>query len=267
MSITDSFRKIEDICSENYIGTPYLVGGIPRDIFLNRESDFRDIDITTNNPDITRLALSFGIETGSYFKVFPDKHIAVYHEDSTFDFSSNFTSEDVERYLKDNSIEHSYDLLEVYSRDFTINTLHKTFFDEELIDPIGVAKDDLGSKVIKTCAPAKITLSDDPRRIFRAINFASRLNFSIDSEIIDYVRGNRSEIIYNNRDSLKESFISSIVSSSISEDPDATIGYLEDMGILSVVPLAGLFKNELIKRRLVTRYLDNLKDFRPLHTI
>lgn len=267
MSITDSFRKIEDICSENYIGTPYLVGGIPRDIFLNRESDFRDIDITTNTPEITRLAVSFGIETDSYFKVFPDKHIAVYHADSTFDFSSNFISESVERHLKDSSIEYSDDLLEVYSRDFTINTLHKRLFSKDLIDPIGVAKGDLELKIIRTCAPASITLSDDPRRIFRAINFASRLGFSIDSEIIEHVRGNRSEIVYNNREALKESFISSIVSSSISEDADATIGYLEDMGILSTVPLAGLFKDELIKRRLVARYLDNLKDFRPLHEI
>ena len=267
MSITDSFRKIEEICSENHVGTPYLVGGIPRDIFLNRESDFRDIDVTTNTPDITRLAVSFGIETDSYFKVFPDKHIAVYHEDSTFDFSSNFISEGVEGYLKDNSIAYSNDLLEVYSRDFTINTLHKRFFEDDLIDPIGVAKDDLELRTVRTCAPAEITLSDDPRRIFRAINFASRLNFSIDSKIIEYVRSNQSEIIHNNRDSLKESFISSIISSSISEDADATIGHLEDMGILSTVPLVGLFKNELIKRRLVARYLDNLKEFGPLHAI
>jgi tRNA nucleotidyltransferase/poly(A) polymerase len=267
MSIADSLEKIEDICSDNYIGNPYIVGGIPRDIFLNRKNDFRDIDITTNTPDIIRLAVSFGIDTNSYFKVFADKHVSVYHESGTFDFSSNFVSEEVEKYLNQSSIAHSKELLEVYSRDFTINTLHKKFFEEDLIDPIGSAKKDLDSKIIKTCVPANITFSDDPRRIFRAINFASRLSFSIDGEIIDYVKNNRSEIIHRNREVLKESFISSAISSSISEDPEITIGYLEDMGILSVVPLVGLFKDEIIKRRLVTRYLDNLKEVHPLHAI
>ena len=127
--------KILKISEENKISKPYLVGGIPRDLYLGLDPTDSDLDITTNSSDIIRLALLSCDYFRKYFKVFDDGHITIYLDDYTLDFSSNFISDAAVKYagyINDNSLE------EVYSRDFTINTLHMDLESYETIDPTGL---------------------------------------------------------------------------------------------------------------------------------
>ena len=155
MNFDDIYSKILKICKENYIAEPYIVGGVPRVLYLNRigeaqerafeargrvsrrlqvlqmeggnapVEDYRDIDITTNDADITRLAITLANELNSNFKLFSDGHVSVYLDDIMFDFSSNFISDDVVEYIMKELNIKDEKLFEVYSREFTINTLHK----------------------------------------------------------------------------------------------------------------------------------------------
>ena len=264
MSLNNVLLKILKICEENYISEPYMVGGIPRDIYLNRSSDFRDVDITTNDSDTARLAITAAYELKKAFKVYPDSHVSVFLENKTLDFSSNFVSSDVVGFLKQELGIEDPKLFEVYSRDFTINTLHKSFLDNNIIDPTNNGFNDLDNRIIRTCVPAKITLQDDVRRIFRAINFAARLNFKIDNDIIQYTLKNRRSFSGENRWKLKDAFLTSLIGESIEADADITMHYIVEMDLLPIVPMIGRFKEELIKRKLVNKYLDdaiNMTDY------
>ena len=288
MNLDDTYSKILEICKENYIVEPYVVGGVPRNIYLNilgnnteaplearerssirfeggrnfdetdQEEDYRDVDITTNDADVTRLAITLADQTKNRFKLFGDGHTSVYLDDIMFDFSSNFISDDVVEYISKELNIRDESLFEVYSREFTINTLHKRFFDDEILDFTNQGKEDLERKLVRTVVPANITLSDDLRRVYRAINFAARYKFSIDSDIIEYARANRESFTGEKKWVLKEAFITSIVGESIDDDADITMHYLSEMNLLPTVPLVGRFKEEVIKRKLVNKYLDDV---------
>lgn len=295
MDLDSIYVKILKICEDNHIGEPLIVGGLPRVLYLNSigntaevayeprdrvskrqqllqieggdspTEEYRDVDITTNNADITRLAITLADEMSSNFKLFSDGHVSVYMSEIMFDFSSNFISDDVVDYISKELNINDEKMFEVYSREFTINTLHKRFFDDEILDFTNNGKEDLERKLIRTNVPAEIALGDDIRRIFRAINFAARYEFSIDNDIIDFARKNRARFTGENKWALKEAFLTSIVAESIGDDPDITMHYLSEMELLPTVPLVGVFKEEVIKRKLVNKYLDdaiNLSEYK-----
>jgi len=115
----------------------------------------------------------------------------------------------------------------------------------------------LEDKVIRTVTTPEICFEDDLRRVFRAVNFAARLGFSIDGGIIDYAKNNINIFSREMGRTLRDAFVTSIIGESINEDAEKTLGYLVDMGILSLIPLTGSFKEELIKRRMIAKYLDD----------
>lgn len=254
------YKKILSIASEAYISEPKIVGGIPRDIYLDTNSG-SDVDITTNDADCPRLGISLASSISTRFKMFEDGHVSVYTEGGGLDFSGNFISKDAIAFVEDKKGSINTYLHEVYSRDFTINTLHKKLLEQTLEDPTDLAINDLDKKIIRTIVPPSICFSDDIRRIFRAINFSSRFKFTIDGEIVDYARENTQLLSGEMGRSLRDAFVTSIISESIREDADRTLGYLSDMNMLSLIPLVGRYKEELIKRRLVAKYLDGSSDF------
>ena len=245
--------KILKISEENKISKPYLVGGIPRDLYLGLDPTDSDLDITTNSSDIIRLALLSCDYFRKYFKVFDDGHITIYLDDYTLDFSSNFISDAAVKYagyINDNSLE------EVYSRDFTINTLHMDLESYETIDPTGLGKDDLDKGIIRTIASPEITLTDDPNRLWRAIELSARLNFDIDDDILSFVKENKE--YFSEHPEIKLSYIENLIGQRIKTNPKKILENLVEMNILNLVPLTGEFKKELLKRRMVKDYLDML---------
>jgi len=257
MKKQEALNKLVQIADRYLISEPMLIGGIPRDTYLGiAQVEQNDMDITTNGPDISRLAISFADVANKMFKIFDDGHISIYFDDYVFDFSSNYISPDAVTYLNNNLNIYDENLYEVYSRDFTINTLHKKINSNDFYDPTGMAIRDLDKKIIKTVLPPNITLVNDPRRIYRAINFAARFGFRIDNSIVEYVKNNVSLFDYKKNASLSETYITSIISESINKNPDLVIGYLLKMNLFYEIPLVGLFKDELIKRRLILTYLD-----------
>ena len=75
-------------------------------------------------------------------------------------------------------------------RDFTINAIAKDT-DGNIIDPYGGQKD-LKDKIIRIVNPE--AFSDDPLRMLRAVQFASRFGFTIEPETMKMIQSNASRV-------------------------------------------------------------------------
>lgn len=157
---------------ENKNYEAYIVGGYPRDKYLNIESF--DIDICTNMP-IDELKKIFVIENETQFG-----SLKIIYKNYSFEvtiFRRDFY--DNNRYPK---IEYVNTLKEdLIRRDFTINML--------CIDSKGKYVDcyssleDIDNKIIRCLTDSKEKLIEDPLRIVRALRFASDLNFNIEETL------------------------------------------------------------------------------------
>ena len=78
---------------------------------------------------------------------------------------------------------------DIYRRDFTINCLMVDFNNlEEVLDLTGQGLSDLHEGLIRTPIEANRTFSEDPLRMIRAVVFAARFDFTIESECAEAIK-------------------------------------------------------------------------------
>jgi len=167
----------------------YLVGGILRDLLMQRRKDNPDFDLS-----IKKGALRFGKmlarEIKAVFVLLDQEHGAcrlvkkidgrIYTIDLT-DFRAKSIEEDLKH------------------RDFTINSLAlelkdiftKADLSGKLIDPYS-GINDLKNKLIRLTA--KTSLVEDPLRILRAFSFSSMLGFKLHTDVIKSARLNKNKL-------------------------------------------------------------------------
>lgn len=249
MTIKSTLKQIYEIAKYYKIDKPYIVGGLPRDLVLSKEVKTADIDITTNSPDVLRLGILTAEVLNVPFELSEDGHLTVFSDIFDIDFSSNFVSKKVLKYLP----REKYDVAEAYSRDFTINTLHQDLITGEFYDPTGMAVDDIKNKILRTPVPAEITLSDDPRRAYRVINLSVKYDLNIDPEIKSFILKNKDLFTPSN---IKDKYISTRVLKALKDNPEKTMDLLRELDLLHNVPLVGQFKEFLINEKLLSEYLN-----------
>lgn len=193
--IKDILLEVKRLAKDNGLSEPYIVGGLPRDKILNRINKVEDIDLTSGDASIHKLAEL----TSQHFKVnpirFPDGHYQLYINKIKYDFSSNYNSPDAEYFLNKAGVKNpSPMLLELFSRDFTCNTLIIPLALRKIVDPTGLALDDIKNKIIRTPLPPRITLRDDPKRVVRVIYLAAKLGFNVEKDIITWVKAHHDQI-------------------------------------------------------------------------
>ncbi len=155
----------------------YVVGGFVRDLFLYRSNE--DIDIVIEGDGIAfakRYAKKVGARINTYKKfgtaviIFPDG------------FKIDVASARMEYYKFPAAlpiVEMSSIRLDLFRRDFTINTLAIQLTPDKfgiLID-FFAARKDIKEKAIRVLH--NLSFVEDPTRVFRAIRFEQRFGFSI----------------------------------------------------------------------------------------
>jgi tRNA nucleotidyltransferase/poly(A) polymerase len=179
----------------------FVVGGFVRDIYLNRES--KDVDFVTVGSGIALAEAVKKRIKGSHLNVFKNFGTA---QIKTTDWEFEFVGARKESYDRDSrkpKIEDGTFEDDIYRRDFTINTLAISLNEQnygELIDTFGGLQD-LEAGIIKTPLEPKITFSDDPLRMMRAVRFATQLDFKIEEKTFQALKSesSRLEIISQER--------------------------------------------------------------------
>lgn len=162
----------------------YLVGGCVRDLLLGREP--KDFDVVTNAlpEQLARLFSNCRI-IGKRFRL---AHV-IFGRDiievATFRKSGGETASDAARLTKDGRIlqDNLYGTIDddVWRRDFTINALYYNIRDFSIVDYVGGIADHRAN-VLRLIGNAKERFREDPVRMLRAVRFAVKLGFKLDSD-------------------------------------------------------------------------------------
>lgn len=255
-----TFKLLNDLYSfsqELKFPEPLLVGGTARDLYINgkidQNPDFSfegDFDLTCNDGGKTcLLGLMFAVKNNFSFKYHRNSHIAVFLSHDKFDFSSGFMSDRVKETMEITDKK----VLEVYSRDFTINTLHLNFVTKKFIDYTGKAYQDLRERKVRAMSTPEIIFSDNPKRSMRAIYLASKLGFEVEQNIIDYIANN--SVLFGDLFTKERKHMTDLLSKSLKYDEPKTMRFMEETGLFRYPPLVGRYKETLIKNNLLSRYL------------
>jgi tRNA nucleotidyltransferase (CCA-adding enzyme) len=164
----------------------YLVGGFVRDLLLRNENF--DIDVVIEGDGI-RFAEELGKRLGVKTRMHKEFGTAkVLYGDG---FKVDVATARLEYYKAPAAlpiVEHSSLKLDLYRRDFTINTLaislNKHTFGE-LIDFFG-AQVDIKEKSIRVLH--SLSFVEDPTRVFRAVRFEQRFGFQIGKFTVNLIR-------------------------------------------------------------------------------
>src|SRR5688572_17696587 len=182
-SLTHPIFKIVSDTADRQNRETYVVGGYARDILLKRPS--KDIDFVCVGSGIQlaeQVAKALGPKVNvSVFKNFGTAQIR--YKELELEFvgarKESYRADSRKPIVEDGTLDDDQK-----RRDFTINAmaicLNKDRYGD-LIDPFG-GIEDIRQKTIRTPTDPKITFSDDPLRMMRAIRFASQLNFDIEAD-------------------------------------------------------------------------------------
>lgn len=236
MKLTQLLSIIDEMHIKHNTSVPMICGGIPRDKYMNRIDNVNDIDITTGDASIHMLAneVLFKLRQNYLVKseTAKDGHQTIMFDKTKIDFSSNFRMPNIDFYLHKNGIEINDLNGEMLSRDFTCNAMLLKFDLNTILDPTNMGIKDINNKIIRTCLEPNVTLTANKNRVIRSIYLACKLDFSIDKNIIEYVKANPKSLLLSNMSGLSEK-----LNKSLDLDADKVIYYLNVMNLWNVIPI------------------------------
>lgn len=207
----------------------YAVGGVVRDLVMNRKS--KDIDIVVVGSGIAFAkavanAISPHIEV-SVFKNFGTARFRF--ADTEIEFvgarRESYQSNSRKPAVEDGTLQD-----DLNRRDFTVNALAIPLNGEnkgEILDCFGGLQD-ISAKIIRTPLDPDVTFSDDPLRMMRAVRFASQLGFSILPETFEAIQRNASRLEIISKERIIDEFNKIL----LSPRPSWGINLLKDSGLL-----------------------------------
>lgn len=171
----------------------YLVGGSVRDLLLGRTP--KDFDIGTDaSPQAVRRLFRNCRLIGRRFRlahiIFPEGKVI---EVATFRRRPEPLDPEAPELLMTSDNVFGTAREDALRRDFTINGLFYNIADYSVIDYVG-GLDDLDAGLIRTIGDPDIRFREDPVRMMRGVEFASRLGFAITPDAYEAILDHRKEI-------------------------------------------------------------------------
>lgn len=186
-----------------------LVGGCVRDIVLGREP--ADYDVATDAtpeevmrifPETYAVGAQFGVVLVPVDKraLAPEQNPCI--EVATFRSDISYTDgrhPDAVRYTKDARED-------VQRRDFTINGLLLDPVQQQVLDYVG-GRADIQAGVIRTIGPPERRFAEDKLRMLRAVRFAARFQYEIESETFCAIRKLAHQIHQVSRERVRDELV------------------------------------------------------------
>jgi tRNA nucleotidyltransferase/poly(A) polymerase len=166
----------------------YFAGGCVRDRLLGLEP--KDWDVVTDaTPVRVRSLFRRTQAVGQVFGV-----ILVHQNGSVIEVATFRTDGSYSDGRRPDSITFATPEADARRRDFTINGLFLDPIDDRVIDFVG-GRDDLASRTLRAIGSPEARFEEDYLRVLRAIRFAARFDFDIESRTLDAIRKNVRSLI------------------------------------------------------------------------
>ncbi len=235
-----------------------ICGGAVREKVMGTLTKLSDIDITNGEPSIKNLAREVELELSKKFSVksrtMDDGHTSLFLGGLKLDFSSNFILPDIDNELSKMGVKkHSAIMREVYSRDFTCNSLLMNFELKKITDPTGRGINDIKNKIIRTCMSPDITLKYNLNRIIRVVYLASKLDFTIDPEIVEFIKNNKDLIGH-----IDPGYLSKTLNKAIGHSADRTAATLDTLDLWGSITIPETLYSHYQKRSKTAQLKQNL---------
>jgi tRNA nucleotidyltransferase/poly(A) polymerase len=251
MKLSYLLNLIDSISKSKGISTPYIVGGLPRDKILKRYNDFGDIDLTTGDSGSHLLAQEVFKSLRKIiteFKRMNDGHYTMIIGGLKVDFSSNFKIPGIGPMLSKAGFPNITEMTkEIFSRDFTCNSLLMSMDLKEITDPTGMGINDIGRRLIRTCLPPNITLGYDNKRIARALYLSAKLDFNVDSKVIEWIKNNPDASV-----SIDQKYFAKKIAQGLKYNKSRVIDFLNQTELWDKVPvvesLIPYIKKDMVRR-------------------
>ncbi|MBI4028767.1 MAG: HD domain-containing protein [Candidatus Blackburnbacteria bacterium] len=203
----------------------YIVGGVVRDIILNRKTN--DWDFTTDATPEKILEL---FPEGFYNNQFGTVGILPEGEEKPYEITTYRTEHGYSDKRRPDSVAWGKDLEEDLSRrDFTINAMALSA-DKTIVDPFG-GQEDIKKKLIRAVGNPVDRFSEDALRMMRAIRIAAELGFTIEDNTFQAIKMHSESIKHISWERIRDELFKILKS----DFPDQGIMMLHAAGLLDYI--------------------------------
>ena len=254
MKLREVLSLIEETAAKNGLSRVFIVGGTPRDKVRSEVKEIHDIDLTSEDGDSVDLAFACAdVVPYSSFQLFDDGHASMKVGALQIDFSNHFIIPGINSELDRLDVKDKSPLTEeMYSRDFTINTLLQDLQLTKIFDITGKGVSDIKAGVIRCPVNPELTIRSDPKRILRALRFALRFDYTIDADLVKAIKKHRHLV-----KDLSPEYVKDKANELIKLNADKALKLMIEFGLLNVIPMTKLIGDKLIEHKLLYYAFDD----------
>lgn len=177
-------KIIEETAHKYGVSDAYFVGGYPRTLAMGRPlTDIHDLDIATDKPGRAK-ELAGWIASNAKADDIHQHHrttaVTVTLGDVEIDFQGSEPHDHVRPYVRLWGIEETPMAMNIFDRDFTMNSLAIKVGSNELLDISRRGLADIRAKRVVALTPPEVSVPRDPLMITRAVRMAVKYDFQID---------------------------------------------------------------------------------------
>ncbi len=233
--ILDKIRELIKKCilGTEFDGKTYLVGGYVRDLVMDKGHLSNDMDIVVAIPNGGVLLSQYLYEKGVssepvIFESFGTSMIQINGYSIEFVMARKESYRDKSRKpdVEAGTIED-----DIYRRDFTINSLLQEVVSGEIIDISGYGYSDIEEGIIRSTSDPGIIFVEDPLRILRAIRFAARFNYKIESNTEFGMKEHVDKLEYISKERIKDELTKILIGDNVGYG----LNLLQDTGVMKYI--------------------------------
>ncbi len=229
-----------------------LVGGVVRDMFLDRRRADAELDLATDAPPQETLRILRGWTDRHYLVGVRFGTVGARKGDTLLEITT-YREEVYEQEHRKPAVTFAKDLeSDLSRRDFTINAMAIRLPEGTFVDPFGGVRD-LAAKRLDTPLEPEMAFSDDPLRMLRAARFAAQLDVTPAPRVLHAIHDMRERLGIVSAERIAEELSKLLVAERAAKG----------LGIVVATGLAELFLPELpalaLEQDPVHRHKDVLK--------